>query len=108
MGAAQGLGEVEPCFMRRQPHIATGRLLLALSSPQDLMGVVGVIVLSEAPITSAGAARLPEGHAAGAEAEPTVREQFLPVPVAQGEAERWPDRVLNDLGRKPKWRQYDS
>jgi hypothetical protein len=26
-GRMQRVGEVEPCFMRRQPHLATGRLL---------------------------------------------------------------------------------
>jgi hypothetical protein len=40
---------------------------LTLSSPHDLMGVFGAIVLSEASIVRAGEAQLPESRAVGAQ-----------------------------------------
>ena len=42
-------------------------LHLALSSPHDLMGVFSAIVFSEASITRAGEAQLPESRAVGAQ-----------------------------------------
>src|SRR5689334_2120520 len=42
----------------------------------------------------------PAPHRFVGNVEPSVRQQFLDIAVAQGEAEIKPDRVLDDLGRE--------
>ena len=42
----------------------------------------------------------PAPHRFIGDVKPTLGQQFLDVPVAQGQAEIQPDRVLDDLGRK--------
>jgi hypothetical protein len=42
----------------------------------------------------------PAPHRFVGDVEPTLGEHFLPLSVAQGEAEIKSDRVLKDLGRK--------
>jgi hypothetical protein len=42
----------------------------------------------------------PPPHGFVGEVEPSFGQQFLDIPVAQGEAEIQPNRVLDDLGRE--------